>query len=113
MTEDKMVGWHHWLNGHKFEQTLGDQKDGKPGVLPPMGSQRVGHDWATEQQQPQVIQDGVLSSEPEKREKSFAPVSNKTSQPCINWHSSVLWNSLVVSVSTIYNEEKFTESHQV
>ena len=19
MTEDKMVGWHHWLNGHKFE----------------------------------------------------------------------------------------------
>ena len=24
MTEDKMVGWHHWLNGHEFEQTLGD-----------------------------------------------------------------------------------------
>ena len=21
MTEDEMVGWHHWLNGHKFEQT--------------------------------------------------------------------------------------------
>ena len=19
MTEDKMVGWHHWLNGHEFE----------------------------------------------------------------------------------------------
>ena len=25
---------------------------GKPGVLQSMGSQRVGHDWATEQQQP-------------------------------------------------------------
>ena len=24
MTEDEMVGWHHWLNGHEFEQTLGD-----------------------------------------------------------------------------------------
>ena len=24
MTEDKMVGWHHWLNGHEFEQALGD-----------------------------------------------------------------------------------------
>ena len=24
MTEDEMVGWHHWLNGHKFEQTVGD-----------------------------------------------------------------------------------------
>ena len=23
MTEDKMVGWHHWLNGHGFEQTPG------------------------------------------------------------------------------------------
>ena len=24
MTEDKMVGWHHWLNGHEFEQVPGD-----------------------------------------------------------------------------------------
>ena len=24
MTEDEMVGWHHRLNGHEFEQTLGD-----------------------------------------------------------------------------------------
>ena len=23
-TEDEMVGWHHWLNGHEFEQMLGD-----------------------------------------------------------------------------------------
>ena len=23
MTEDKMVGWYHQLNGHEFEQTLG------------------------------------------------------------------------------------------
>ena len=23
-TEDEMTGWHHWLNGHEFEQTLGD-----------------------------------------------------------------------------------------
>ena len=22
MTEDEMVGWHHQLNGHEFEQTL-------------------------------------------------------------------------------------------
>ena len=22
--EDRMVGWHHWLNGHKFEQGLED-----------------------------------------------------------------------------------------
>ena len=46
-TEDEMVGWHHWLNGHEF----GDGSwwwTGRPGVLPFMGSQRVGQDWATE-----------------------------------------------------------------
>ena len=29
-TEDKMVGWHHWLNGHEFEQSpeVGDGQGG-------------------------------------------------------------------------------------
>ena len=26
MTEDEMVGWHHRLNGHEFEQTPGDSE---------------------------------------------------------------------------------------
>ena len=26
VTEDEMVGWHHQLNGHEFEQTLGDSE---------------------------------------------------------------------------------------
>ena len=25
-TEDEIVGWHHRLNGHEFEQTLGDSE---------------------------------------------------------------------------------------
>ena len=24
--EDEMIGWHHRLNGHKFEQTPGDSE---------------------------------------------------------------------------------------
>ena len=24
ITEDKMVGWHHWLNEHEFQQATGD-----------------------------------------------------------------------------------------
>ena len=24
VAEDETVGWHHWLNGPEFEQTLGD-----------------------------------------------------------------------------------------
>ena len=27
MTEDEMVGWHQWLSGHEFEQTLGDGEE--------------------------------------------------------------------------------------
>ena len=26
MTEDEMVGWHHLLNGHEFEQILRDSE---------------------------------------------------------------------------------------
>ena len=29
MTEDAMVGWHHRLNGHEFEQALGDSGQGR------------------------------------------------------------------------------------
>ena len=45
-TEDEMVGWHHQLNRHEFEQALGvgDGQRRKPGVLQSLGSQRVGHE---------------------------------------------------------------------
>ena len=26
MTENEMVGWHHPVNGHEFEPTLGDSE---------------------------------------------------------------------------------------
>ena len=26
VTEDEIVGWHHWLNGHEFMQTPGDSE---------------------------------------------------------------------------------------
>ena len=32
MTEDEMVGWHHWFNGHEFEWTLG-VGDGQGGLM--------------------------------------------------------------------------------
>ena len=44
--EDEMVGWHHRLSGHEFEQALG-VGDGQ-GSLQSTGSQRVGQDWAPE-----------------------------------------------------------------
>ena len=50
MTENKLVGWHHWLNGHEFEQALGDgEGQGSLACCSP-GGRRVRHDWVTEQQ---------------------------------------------------------------
>ena len=38
VTEDEMVGWHHWLDGHEFEQTLGDREgQGNLGCYSPWG----------------------------------------------------------------------------
>ena len=47
-TEDEMVWWHHRLDGHEWASSRSCWWTGKPGVLPSMGSQWVGHDWATE-----------------------------------------------------------------
>ena len=47
-TVDEMVGWHHWLNGHEFEQAprVGDGQ-GSLAFYSPWG-RRVRHDWETE-----------------------------------------------------------------
>ena len=41
-TKDGMIGWHHRLDGHEFEQALG--VDDGQGSLQSIGLQRVGHD---------------------------------------------------------------------
>ena len=50
-TENKMVGRHHWLNGHDLQQTLGDSGGQRSlaCVLQSLGSQRVRPDLVTEQ----------------------------------------------------------------
>ena len=51
MTEDKVVGWHHRLNGHAFEQAPGDgEGQGSLVCCSPLGW-RMGHDLVTDQQQ--------------------------------------------------------------
>ena len=51
MTKDEMIGWHHQLNGHEFEQTLGDsERQGSLECCSLLGVQRGGHDLVTVQQ---------------------------------------------------------------
>ena len=48
-TEDKVVGWHHQLNGHESEQTQRDREgQGSLACFYSMESQRVGHGLMTE-----------------------------------------------------------------
>ena len=47
-TEDEMVGWHRQFNARVWANSGSWWWTGKPGVLQSMGSQRVGHNWATE-----------------------------------------------------------------
>ena len=48
MTEDEMVGWHHRLDGHEFEQAIGVcDRQGSLACCNPW-SPRVRHNWATE-----------------------------------------------------------------
>ena len=47
-TEDEMVGWHHRPDGQVWVSSRSWWWTGKPGVLQSMGSQRFGHNWATE-----------------------------------------------------------------
>ena len=46
-----MVGWHHQLNGHEFEQALGNDEGQGSLVCCFMRSQRVKHNQVTEKQQ--------------------------------------------------------------
>ena len=55
MTQDEMAGWYHQLNGHKFEQALGDGEEQGSLACYSLWVQRVGHDWATKQQQQKFI----------------------------------------------------------
>ena len=51
--KDEMVGWHHWFNGHEFEQTPGDSEGQRNLVCYSSWSHKESrHNLATEQQHP-------------------------------------------------------------
>ena len=50
VTEDEMVGWHHWLSGHEFEQTQGDSEE-QENLEHCSSCVTVRHNLASEQQQ--------------------------------------------------------------
>ena len=52
--EDEMVGWHHWLNGHEFEQAPGDGEGQRSlASCSPWGCEELVTTVVAEQQQQQ------------------------------------------------------------
>ena len=49
--EEEMAGWHHQRNEHELAHILGDGEVQGGLVCCSSWGCRVGHDWATEQQQ--------------------------------------------------------------
>ena len=54
MTEDEMVGWHHWLNEHAFEQTPEGSRGERSLTCCSPWVCRVRHDLVTKEQQQQA-----------------------------------------------------------
>ena len=53
-TEDEMIGWHHWLNGHELEQTPGDgEGQGSLACCSPWGHKES--DTTEQQQQKEAL----------------------------------------------------------
>ena len=62
VTENEMVGWHHWLSGNEFEQApRASAEQGNLECCSPWGLQRVGHTLWTEQQQQRLALEAVAS----------------------------------------------------
>ena len=95
-TEDKMVGmgsliqWTWvWASSGRWWRT------GNPGMLQPMGSQRVGHDWATEQQQqhnkhvsfPVSVKSGSTS----RVSESAMQRENEKQDTWVQWKARIGW----------------------
>ena len=60
-TEDEMVGWHHWFNGHEFEQTPVERKgQGSLACCSPWGRKESD---TTERLNSNSQMDGVLTVE--------------------------------------------------
>ena len=108
-TEDKMIGWLHWLDGHECEQASRSWWwTGRPNVLQSMGSQWVGHYWVTE-----LTDSGGFSiiirakKNKKKKKKNFLLLQRdiKKADRCKVWRECVIL-SLILRSRHPYNDER-------
>ena len=85
-TEDEMVGWHHQLDGHEFEQALGvSEGQGGLACYNPWGLKEIGPDWMTELN---CLNHQKFGTERTSTRATCSPLE----QSVQTTESSVLWN---------------------
>ena len=100
MTEDKMVGWCHWLNGCEFDQSPEDgEGQGSLACFSP-GSGRVGYDFTTEPQQK-----SKLAKPHDNKPKGPKCGKEDFSQRQIGWHKNNLHPHCIM-YENIYDKVK-------
>ena len=112
-TEDEMVGCYHLLSGQEFEPTLRWWRTGKPGLLHCPGSQRFGHDWATEQQQRQEA--NSMAGSPGQTDKPLKPHTPIPPDKSTHLWRLILWQrwyrtSLEMGVVFFFKNSAFNEN---
>ena len=81
MTENEMVEWHHQLNGHEFEQALGDgEGQGSLACYSPRGHKESD---TTEQQQQRIYSYICSSYNGERRQERESGSIIKMGSPTI------------------------------
>ena len=80
-TEDEMVGWHHWLNRHEFEQTLLDDGQGSLVCYSPWGRKE-----SDTTEQLNWLTDGTSASGP----RSYSSLIS-VDRSCTNPQPAGLW----------------------
>ena len=105
LTEDEMVGWHHWCDGHEFEQTPGaGDGQGSLACCSPWGHKELDKteqlNWLTIHFSNRILQEGsggkkslkrFLRREIRKTDWEAMGSSLCSSCPCCTlWHESLL-----------------------
>ena len=103
-TEDEMVGWPHWLNGHEFEQTPGDgEGQGSLACCSPRGC-RVRPDWMTEPK----WEKGISSHTAQPQSTCWQPAAGPGRKifPALLYHSSLPTPQAQRGHSTSFTKEE-------
>ena len=90
MTEDEVVGWHHQLNGHEFEQTLGDSEgQGSLACCSPRVRKEL--DTTATEQQRQIGDDSVTSQVTrDQRNRMGGFIDRPLGEKSVNCNSFIL-----------------------